>query len=139
MKINYFILAMATLVGVACTNNEETPVSNPQATTGPYLCVRNCPCRKTGSCDGGCPTTCNNCHEDCRKVPAGGIGCIGYAGVANSDGLVPVTEELKQFLQKFAISQRYFMDGNGWAELRLSIYAGEDDQWLFNCGYYVKK
>ena len=34
MKINYFILAMATLVGVACTNNEETPVSNPQATTG---------------------------------------------------------------------------------------------------------
>ncbi len=114
--------------------------TNPQATTGPYLCNRNCPCRTSGVCDGGCPLTCTRCLDECRKVPAEAIGCVGYAGVANTDGLCPVTEELKDFLQKFAVSQRYFMDGNGWAELKSDppYHAGEDDQWLFACGYYVK-
>ena len=114
--------------------------TNPQATSGPYLCNRNCPCRTSGVCDGGCPLTCTRCLDDCRKVPAEAIGCVGYAGVANSDGLCPVTEELKDFLQKFAVAQRYFMDGNGWAETKSDppFHAGEDDQWLFACGYYVK-
>jgi len=113
---------------------------NPAATSGPYLCNRNCPCRTSGTCDGGCPLTCTRCLDDCRKVPAEAIGCVGYAGVANTDGLCPVTAELKDFLQKFAVSQRYFMDGNGWAETQSDppYHAGEDDQWLFACGYYQK-
>ena len=61
----------------------------------------------------------------------------------NPDGVYPVTEELRIFLQKFAISGRYFMDGNGWAEtsaeseLGYRIYSSEKDQWLFACCYYV--
>ncbi len=61
----------------------------------------------------------------------------------NPDGVYPVTEELRDFLNKFSVSQRYFMDGNGWAETTAEsnfgykIYAAEDDQWLFACCYYV--
>lgn len=70
-----------------------------------------------------------------------------YSGLANfidnKDGVYPVTEEVKIFLQKFAISQRYFNDGMGWAEttaedeLGYRIYASEESQWLFACCYYL--
>ena len=115
--------------------------NNPAATTGPYLCNRHCPCRTSGMCNGACALGCTSCLADCRQVPAEGLGCVGYAGVANSDGRCPVTAELMDFLQKFAVSQRYFMDGNGWAEIQSTppYHAGEDDQWLFACGYYVEQ
>ena len=61
-----------------------------------------------------------------------------YAAVCNSDGVCFVTNELKEFLQKFSISQRLFFDGNGFVE-STGVYAAEEDQWLFACGYYVKK
>lgn len=114
---------------------------NPQATTGPYLCDRYCPCRTSAACDGGCTLDCTKCLDSCRKVPAAAKGCVGYAGMVNSDGLCPVTEELKQFLQKFAVSQRYFIDGNGWVETQSDppYHSGEDDQWLFACAYYLPK
>ena len=87
--------------------------------------------------------------------------------VSNSYGVYPVTEELKEFLQKFSESQLYFQDGEGWAEtsaevnpkslpadshadaevynpsvvytpaLGHRIYASEDAQWLFACCYYT--
>lgn len=60
-----------------------------------------------------------------------------YAAVCNSDGVCFVTNELKEFLQKFSISQRLFFDGNGFVE-STGVYAAEDDQWLFACGYYTK-
>lgn len=64
-----------------------------------------------------------------------------YALFANSDGAHPVTQELKEFLQDFAIGSSYFSDGEGWAEDRtlngkVSLRAAEEDQWLFCCGYY---
>lgn len=59
-----------------------------------------------------------------------------YANHTNSDGCYPVTQELKEFLQQFATQQRYFMDGDGWAE-SLNYVSLEDDQWLFACGYYA--
>ena len=62
----------------------------------------------------------------------------GYASYCNSDGVYRVTEELKDFLQKFSTSQLYFRDGDGWVE-GYNVYAAEDDQWLFACGYYVPK
>ena len=65
------------------------------------------------------------------------IGKEGYNAWCNSDGVAPVTAELADFLQKFAISQRYFADGDGWAERNNGIYAYEDSQWLFACGYYA--
>ncbi len=57
---------------------------------------------------------------------------------ANScqNGVHPVTEELKNFLFQYAVKERYFADGNGWAET-IGLNSGEDDQWLFCCGYYA--
>ena len=70
----------------------------------------------------------------------------GYRGlrdyITNADGVYPVTNEVKTFLQKFSIAQRYFSDGNGWAEttaedvIGYRIYATENDQWLFGVCYY---
>ena len=48
----------------------------------------------------------------------------------------PVTEELKEFLQGWAVSQNYFNDGAGWAEAA-GLMSNEDNQWLFNCYYYL--
>lgn len=66
--------------------------------------------------------------------------CHGYGYYCNSDGVYPVTAELQEFLQKFSVSHRYFMDGEGWVETNPSVTvdALEDDQWLFACGYYAK-
>ncbi len=64
---------------------------------------------------------------------------VGYGGICNSDGACPVTEELKEFLQKYSIAQRLFSDGQGWVENNgtYDIDAREDDQWLFACGFYL--
>jgi len=62
--------------------------------------------------------------------------------ITNEEGVYPVTEDLKIFLQKFSVSQRYFSDGNGWAEttaedeIGYRLYSSEEDQWLFACCYY---
>ncbi|MBQ8146067.1 MAG: hypothetical protein IJ039_04730 [Clostridia bacterium] len=61
----------------------------------------------------------------------------GYHDIANSDGAVPVTEEVRQFLQKYSVNQVMFMDGDGWAENGDIPYeSSENSQWLFACGYY---
>jgi hypothetical protein len=71
-------------------------------------------------------------------------GLLGYTDIVNKDGNVPVTQEVKDFLQKFAISQLYFRDGDGWCEV--GGYTGsrewmtdsfENDQWLWACVYYA--
>lgn len=59
-----------------------------------------------------------------------------YDYYCNADGAHPVNEELKQFLFDYASLQRFFNDGNGWAEL-LGFNSGESDQWLFCCGFYA--
>ena len=66
---------------------------------------------------------------------------MGYQHYVNSDGVYGVTQELKEFLQKFSVSQRLFADGNGWVEENptIKVDAQEDDQWLFACGYYKEK
>jgi hypothetical protein len=61
----------------------------------------------------------------------------GYSLYVNSDGCYPVTQELKEFLTDFNISQRLFNDGNGEAESR-GFKSAEGDQWLFACGIYVR-
>ncbi len=60
---------------------------------------------------------------------------VSYAAACNSDGVCYVTMELMEFLQKFSVSQRLFIDGNGFVEYT-GVYAVEEDQWLFCCGYY---
>ena len=103
-----------------------------------YLCISTCPCRETNG--GCCPieNRCTKCTSDCRHIPAKYVGQRGYADIA-IEGRCPVTAELKDFLQKYAVSQKLFSDGNGWAEQSSPRYdAYEDSMWLFACGYYTK-
>lgn len=111
----------------------------PALEIGPYFCIMACPCRQLGACDGACAPGCVECSSDCRPCPEEGIGTPGYAGYCNEIGVVPVTPELKDFLQKYSISQKLYCDGNGWVEENptIKVDAGEDDQWLFACGYYA--
>ena len=69
------------------------------------------------------------------------MGKGGYSDYVNTDGCYGVTQELKEFLQKYSISQLLFFDGNGFVETHptISIFAAEEDQWLFACGYYREK
>ncbi len=122
---------------------------DPPGDSGPYFCVTNCPCRLRNQCEslkegyavGACTDACTHCHADCRRCPEEALGQKGYTDYCNSDGVYAVTQELKDFLQKYSISQLLFFDGNGFVETNpsISIYADEDDQWLFACGYYVEK
>ena len=54
--------------------------------------------------------------------------------VKRSVGIHPVNEELKNFLQGFAINERVFADGYGSAEYK-GFLSGEDNMWLLVCGY----
>ncbi|MBR2929735.1 MAG: hypothetical protein IKC32_00765 [Clostridia bacterium] len=103
---------------------------------GDYYCVDECTCHDGKDGPRACPPGCPTCHRNCRGCPPDMIGKGGYAAWCNGDGVAPVTEELKIFLQKFSISKRYFADGDGIAE-KTGVYAYEDSQWLFACGYYV--
>lgn len=83
-----------------------------------------------------------------------GVSHTGYVSYCNSDGAHPVTEELKNFLQGYAVREWYFDDGEGWAENSklnemlnssgtavvkpgICLQSVEDNQWLFACGYYI--
>ncbi len=124
-------------------------LEDPPGDNGPYFCVTNCPCRLRKQCEsykeygklGACTDDCTTCHADCRRCPKEAMNKQGYADLCNSDGVYGVTQELKDFLQKYSVSQLLFFDGNGFVETNpaISIYADEDDQWLFACGYYVEK
>lgn len=110
----------------------------PSPDIGPYFCVLTCPCRVLGTQShyGACPPGCTECSSDCRPCPEEGLGMPGYGSKCNEHGVVPVTQELKDFLQKYSVSQRLFNDGNGWVETSSHIYATEEDQWLFACAFY---
>jgi hypothetical protein len=124
-------------------------IVDPPGDNGPYFCVTNCPCRENNRCEsaqlgfanGACSESCEECHVDCRHCPTEAFGMSGYGNYCNSDGVTAVTEELKQFLQKYSVNQLLFFDGNGFVETNpsVSVYAAEDDQWLFACGYYKEK
>lgn len=62
---------------------------------------------------------------------------IEYSHYTNADGVYPATKEMRDLLQGFAIAQRYFADGQGTFETAHGVYAEENDQWLFACGYYA--
>ncbi len=105
-----------------------------------YYCVNTCPCHVAEDPDTGwaCPPTCTKCRPECRHCPAELIGNEGYQSIANSDGLVPVTEELKQFLADFAFERQFFYDGIGSLEDDGYQAAGQSG-WLFACAYYEQK
>lgn len=106
-----------------------------------YFCAVGCPCWTENKCPGACVEGCENCTDQCTPCPEESIGASGYADYCNSDGCYPVTQELKDFLQKYSISQLLFRDGQGFVETSevIKVFATEADQWLFACGYYVEK
>ncbi len=111
-----------------------------------YFCNEDCPCRLEGTCEsiqitgmvGACTENCKKCNISCRRLPLETIGQKGYADYCNPDGCYGVTEELKEFLQLYSINQLLFMDGQGWVETHPTwqVFAAEEDQWLWACGYY---
>lgn len=103
------------------------------------FCITDCPCHKDGS-PLACSPGCTKCSSQCTPCPDELRGVKGYVSYCNADGVAPVTAELVEFLQGFAITQRYFADGEGWVEgnSEYPIDAYEDSQWLFACGYYSK-
>ena len=121
------------------------PVTNPNGKP-PYFCSLDCPCRTEETCDsitligvnGACDVGCTKCTPDCNNCPKELIGQKGYGNYTNSDGCYAVTPELRQFLQKYSIGQLLFFDGEGFVETHetIQIFAEEEDQWLFACGYY---
>lgn len=104
-----------------------------------YYCVSDCICHLDGSVR-YCPEGCADCSDNCTHPDDDEQKVKGYADLVNSDGVAPVTPELVEFLQGFAITQRYFADGQGWVEVnsKFPIDAYEDSQWLFACGYYAE-
>lgn len=60
-----------------------------------------------------------------------------YRDCVNSDGVYPVTQELKNFLFGFSMSSSYFFDGEGHAEIEIGLSSNDENQWLFGCGYYA--
>lgn len=102
-----------------------------------YYCTSDCLCHLDGSLR-VCLPNCENCTAHCTPCSEQEMNVTSYSELCNSDGVAPVTAELVEFLQGFAITQRYFADGEGWVESnsKYPIDATEDSQWLFACGYY---
>ena len=109
-----------------------------------YYCSGDCTCHDASVSTTGwaCAESCTNCAPNCRKCPDELIGNEGYQSIANSDGGVAVTEELKQFLYNYANSPRaqLFRDGAGYIDSTTwnGIYyqAPTGSEWLFACYYY---
>ena len=116
-------------------------VTDPQSgDIGSYYCTGNCTCHGDVSLGMhiACKEGCTKCDPMCRLIPAELYGAPGYADGANSDGCYPVTEELKIFLQMYAINQAFFVDGTGAIETHedYPMDSDEESQWLYCCGFY---
>ena len=111
---------------------------------GSYYCVEACRCHDADveTKDWACTKECTSCLTDCRRIPEELVGFEGYASYANSDGVVPVTEELKEFLYHYANSPRaqLFRDGAGYVDGKdwdgIMYQAPTGSEWLFACLYY---
>ncbi len=112
---------------------------------GSYYCATECTCHNADESkeNWACPEGCNNCLDSCRQCPAELIGFEGYQAYANSDGMVPVTEELKEFLAGYSQKQTFFYDGRGTLETspfeNKYYQAVKGSDWLFACAYYHPK
>ncbi len=104
-----------------------TPLTSIQDGTGgtySYFCS----CNDIENCD----IASQHLPEDHKYQP-------GYQDLANGlgcSGRVPVTEELKLFLERYVQSQKLFADGYGLAETAGGFNSDEESAWLFACGYY---
>ena len=117
-----------------------------------YYCYLGCPCHPIEQIENyACLEGCTNCLEYCRQVKKEFVTAWdkdgnpiafweGIQAYATVGGGVAVTEELKTFLLRLSIAQRYYADGEGWMETNenLNIDASDAAQWLFACYYFEK-
>ena len=120
-----------------------TALSTPGAFNGSsYYCTAECTCHAGQSSGWACTSDCTNCAASCKRCPEELIGNEGYQAYANSDGLVPVTEELRDFLLAYCMKEQFFYDGLGSAEKNVidgkRFQAVGESGWLFACAYYEK-
>ncbi|MBQ7907366.1 MAG: hypothetical protein IJ309_05260 [Clostridia bacterium] len=112
---------------------------------GSYYCVNDCPCHDANvSVEGwACTDECTDCKTECRRCPEELMDFEGYQFYANSDGLVPVTQELREFFQYYCTKETFFYDGTGRYEREpidgISYQSVGESGWLFACAYYDKK
>ncbi|MBQ7353192.1 MAG: hypothetical protein IJW54_04215 [Clostridia bacterium] len=111
---------------------------------GSYYCDAECPCHDSSVSNENwaCTASCTQCLANCRRCPEELIGFEGYQAYANSDGLVPVTKELRDFFQNYCTKEIFFYDGTGRFERepfngKYFQSVGESG-WLFACAYYEK-
>lgn len=102
---------------------------------GTNFCVESCECHKATDHIFACKEPCESCDPDCTQVSPELYGMPGYADAVNSDGVYPVTEELKVFLQLFAECHNLFCDGTGDLE-REGLNSDQNSMWLWAVGYY---
>lgn len=111
---------------------------------GSYYCVSDCTCHdaSVSTANWACTPACQNCTPNCRRCPEELIGKKGYKEFANSDGMVAVTAELKDFLLGYSSKQTFFYDGRGSLETSMTggkyFQAVGESGWLFACAYYEK-
>lgn len=134
LSFKHFIEGYAALAVVRVTDPQSGAI-------GSYYCVGGCTCHGEIKLDmyTACVEGCSTCDKTCRQIPAALYGAPGYADGANSDGCYPVTEELKEFLQMYAINQAFFVDGTGAIETheQYPMDSDEESQWLYCCGFYA--
>ena len=110
-----------------------------------YYCSNECTCHDVNESKVGwaCTSECTNCTSGCRRIPAELIGFEGYQSMANSDGLVPVTQDIVNFLKDYTKKVDFFRDGLGSMENKTvngRVYQSVGSSgWLFACAYYEQK
>lgn len=130
-----FIEGYYNIVGANGSGSDQSTPGGDRV-TGYYFCTSDCPCVATNGGACAIEDNCTRCTANCRNIPRAAIGQRGYADIA-IDGYCPVTEELKEFLQKYCLKETIFNDGNGRAEQHdPRYYASHESMWLFACGYF---
>lgn len=113
------------------------------ARPGHYYCSSLCTCHSASDTIWACPSNCSSCHDECTPCKPELMSFEGYQHYANTDGLVPVTKDIKNFLFAYCEKQEFFKDGIGTLENKLVagkyFQAVGDSGWLFGCSYYVEK
>ena len=101
---------------------------------GTNFCIDGCPCHNNEYIN-ACLEGCETCADECTQVTEERYGTPGYANAANSDGLYPMTQELKDFLQLFAECHNLFCDGTGDLEVK-GLDSDQNSMWLWAVGTY---
>lgn len=109
---------------------------------GSFYCVNECPCHRMATTTTGfaCPPDCTRCDPRCTRCPEELIGNEGYQSIVNSDGMVAVTEELREFLIDICKKGFFFKDGEGAIDGTTiggrRYQAVGESAWLIACIYY---